>query len=89
VADANVGNAPDSMKKRKKNDNTRSDDEDTHQGNTAKKTKQSHKARQALPGPQVKRKRSPTVTVSEKTNHSNEKPDTLTRNRVTMKALTT
>ena len=75
-------NAPELMKKRKQNDNIQNDDEDTDKGNTTKKTKMSHQARQALPVPQVKRPRSPTVLVSEKTNPSIEKPNTLTRNRV-------
>jgi hypothetical protein len=79
-------NAPELMKKRKKNDNIQNDDEDTDKGDTTKKTKMSHQARQASPVPQAvpqaKRPRSPTVSVSEKTNPSIEKPNTLTRNRV-------
>ena len=78
-------NAPELMKKRKQNDNIQNDDEDTDKGNTTvttKKTKMSHQARQASPVPQAKRPRSPTVLVSEKTNPSIEKPNTLTRNRV-------
>jgi hypothetical protein len=71
--------APELMKKRKKNNNIQND-EDTNEDNTTKKTKMSHEARQALPAPQAKRPRSPTVSVSEKTNLSIEKPDTLTRN---------
>ena len=94
---ANVNKAPDLLKKRKKNDYTHSDrddaSEDTHH-NATKKTKWSHKVRQASPAsplatPQLKCQRSPTVTVSEKTNPSIEKSDTtLTRNRVTMRELT-
>ena len=91
---ANVNKAPDLMKKRKKNDYTHSDrddaSEDTHH-NATKKTKRSHKVRQASPAsplatPQLKRQRSPAVTVSEN-NPSIEKSDTLTRNRVTMREL--
>lgn len=65
-ANANSDNAPKIMKKRKKTDNTQSDDEDTRKGDTAKKTKRSHQAKQASPPPQAKRPRSPTVSVSTK-----------------------
>lgn len=82
-------NAPELMKKRKDNDNIQSD-EDTRKGNTAKKTKTSHKARQASPAPQAKRPHSPAVSVSEKTSPSIEKSNTLTRNwAVTMTTLAT
>jgi hypothetical protein len=81
-ADAKTDNAPELMKKRKKNNNIQSD-EDTRKGNRAKKSKTSHKERQAFPVPQAKRPYSPTDSVSEKTNYSIEKTNILlTRNRM-------
>ena len=71
------------LKKQKNNDGIQ--DAATHKGNSAKRTKMSHKARQVSPPPQAavaKCPRSPTVLVSEKTNLSIEKPNTLTRNWV-------
>ena len=79
-ADANTYKAPELMKKRKDNDNIQSANEDTHQGNTSKKIKISHKARKESPVRQVKCPHSPTVSVSEKTNLSIENPNALTRN---------
>jgi hypothetical protein len=83
-ADANTDNATELTKKRKVNDNIQSDEDTTRtrKGNATKKTRMSHKARQASPAPQAKRPYSSTVSVSEKTNLSIEYPNTLSRKRV-------